>query len=174
MRAVLIGALAALAMTGVSMAGPKLVQFPEGYLEDYVRYDSVDREINAAQIGELFANQVAIDGLKADGKLPMGSVLVMELHKATMSEDEKPVLGEDQRRIKEVLSVIAVMQKCEDCGDDQPEELRNGNWDYAFFDPASKALVDRDYDGCFACHKPLADQDFVFSIEKLREVAAAK
>ena len=40
---------------------------------------------------------------------------------ATMSEDEKPVLGEDQRRIKEVLSVIAVMQKCEDCGDDQPE-----------------------------------------------------
>lgn len=174
MRAVLIGAAMVLATAGVSMAGPDLVQFPEGYLDTYAHYDSVDREINAAQIGELYANQVAVDGLKADGTLPMGSVLVMELHKAKMGEDEKPILSEDERRIKETLSVIAVMQKCEDCGEGLSDEIRNGNWEYAFFDPATKALVDRDYEGCFACHKPLADQDFVFSIDKLREVASAE
>lgn len=174
MRILLTGAALVLALVTVSVAGPEKVQFPDGYLEDFVRYDSVDRESNMAQIGELFANRLALDGLKDTGELPMGSVLVMELHKARMGEGDKPILGDNQRRIKDGLSVIAVMQKCEDCGEEYPDDIRNGNWEYAFFDPTTKALVDRDYSGCFACHKPLADQDFVFSIDTLKAAADAR
>jgi hypothetical protein len=166
----LAGGLALLA--GVAMAGPEKVSFPKGYEQDFVHYASIDRESNPGQVVELFANDVAAEGLKEGGELPIGSVLVMELYKAKLGPDEKPVLDTDGRRIKDAIAVIAVMQKCEGCGQEYDPEIRNGNWEYAFFNPQTAALVDREYQSCFGCHKPLADQDFVFSIDLLRAAVA--
>lgn len=162
---------AAILCAGIVVAGPERVTFPDYHDASFTQYDSVDRELNPRQIGNLFANDVALSGLRDSGELPIGSVLVMELHDARIGADEQPALDAEGRRISEGVAVVAVMEKCEGCGEEYPPELRNGNWEYAFFDPETGELIDRDYSGCFACHKPLEDQDFVFSIDSLRAAA---
>lgn len=165
LRAVIMTS-ASLALAAVAMAGAEKVAYPHGYQSSFNHYASVDRK-DPTQVAELYANQVALDGLKKDGKMPAGSVLVMEIHNAKLDADKKPVIGADGQRIKDSLKVIAVMQKCDGCGADQPDALRNGDWDYAFFSAKDKARIDRDYKPCFECHKPLAGQDYVFSFESL-------
>lgn len=169
-----VGLISSATLVTAALAGPEEVDFPRNYAETFHNYGSVDRESNPAQIGELFANDVAVNGLKRDGELPIGSVLIMEVHNAQMGEDEKPVLGEDNRRIKTGLGVIAVMEKCEGCGEEYPQDVRNGNWEFAFFNPETHELVERDYAGCFTCHKPMEGQDFVFSLDRLKEFAASQ
>jgi hypothetical protein len=64
-----------------------------------------------------------------------------------------------------------VMEKRPGWGNDVPEEIRNGDWQYQAYladrTPNPKAQLA----ACFKCHKPLDQQDFVFSWDGLRTVA---
>lgn len=162
------GAAATVVVPVVALAGPELVSFPDNYKEEFTHYSSRDRD-NPEQIAELYANEIALESAQDGPPLADGSVLVMEIHKAKLDENGKPVIGDDGRRIKDSLAAIAVMEKRAGWGTEYPEEVRNGEWEYAFFGPNDHALQDRDYTACFGCHKPLAEQDFVYSIDDLRE-----
>ena len=56
-------------------------------------------------------------------------------------------------------------------GAEYPDEWRNGEWEFAAFKADDHSLVERDYQPCFACHKPLAEADYLFSFDALKQAA---
>ena len=52
-------------------------------------------------------------------------------------------------------------------GDAVPELLRNGDWRYALFDGNTQRRDGFNYAKCLACHKPVADKSFVFTLDAL-------
>ena len=56
-------------------------------------------------------------------------------------------------------------------GKEVPEMLRNGDWNYAVFSPDKSHNTGINQAKCFACHKPLTEDSFVFSLDKLQEKA---
>ncbi len=80
--------------------------------------------------------------------------------------DGKVVTSSLGRRIKDKLVAVAVMEKQKGWGDTFPEELKNGDWDFAIFSPDGQRL-DKDLNSCRQCHAPLKDSQHVFSIQHL-------
>lgn len=148
-------------------AGADRVALPEGYATRFKHYASIDRA-NPKQIAEAYANETAVEGAKKGGPLPSGSVLIMEVWQAKLDQQEKPILDANGRRIKDKLLFVAVMEKRTGWGAEYPPEIRNGEWEYAAFDPATKALRQQDYKPCFECHKPKAETDYLFTLEQLK------
>ena len=145
------------------------IKFPENYRTTYKHYQSVDRA-NPKQIGELYANPIAINSLKTSDTFANGSVLIMEIYNAKLDKDGNPVLNEQGRRIKAGLKVIAVREKQAGWGAKWPEDVRNEDWDSIFFSPKTKQPLKKDYTACQECHKPLTDTDYTFSYEALKSI----
>jgi plastocyanin len=59
------------------------------------------------------------------------------------------------------------MEKRSGWGTEYPDDLRNGDWEYAAFGADRKLNDKANYKGCFQCHKPHEAQDFVISLAKL-------
>lgn len=111
---------------------------------------------------------MAITSAEKDASLDSGSVLVMEVWQAGLDPQEKPILDAAGRRIEDELLFIAVMAKGEGWGAEYPPEIRNGEWEYAAFDPATGNRRQQDYRPCFDCHEPKADTDYLFTLDRLR------
>lgn len=152
---------------GPARAGADLVAFPTGYQTQFRLYATIDRA-NPKQIAVAYANETALRAKETGAPLPEGSVLVMEVWTAKLDAQEKPVLDARGRRIEDKLAMIAVMEKRRGWGAEYPPELRNGEWEYAAFDPDTKALRQQSYKACFECHKPKAETDFLFTLDLLR------
>lgn len=146
-------------------AGPENVNWPGNYKSNFTHYFSGDRTANNKQIIRLYANDTAITGVRSNGKLPYGSVVVGELYAVRMDGDQ-PVLSALGRRIAEKLAAIVVMQRGDGFDAGYPETLTTGNWEFAVFSPDGKKL-DKDITECRACHHPLTDKEFLFSYEHL-------
>lgn len=146
-------------------AGAENVNWPGDYKSNFTHYFSGDRTANNNQIIRLYANNLAIDGVRANGKLPNGSVVVGELYAARMNgeQPEMSILG---RRIAEKLAAIVVMQRGEGFDSGYADEFKTGDWEFAVFSPEGKKL-DKDVTACRACHHPLTDKEFLFSYEHL-------
>ena len=65
----------------------------------------------------------------------------------------------------------AVMQRGAGWGNALPEMLRNGDWNYAQFNPDMKLRAGVNQADCLACHKPLDKANYLFSNEALMTVA---
>ena len=63
------------------------------------------------------------------------------------------------------------MEKRTGWGVEYPEDIRNGEWEYARFRPDGTLAAQVDYKGCFQCHKPEREQDFVFTYSQLVKFA---
>lgn len=142
------------------------VLFPADYKDSFTNYLKLDRVQNHDQIIHLYANDVVLDAVAAGKELPNGSVLVGEIYAAKKDEDGNVLKSSLDLRIREKFAAVAVMQKEEGWGARFPEDLRNGDWDFAIFSPDGKRL-DKDLNACRACHAPLTDRQHVFSIEHL-------
>jgi len=142
------------------------IQFPEDYAGTFTNYLSLDRTQNPDQIIRLFANDLAMQGPGADGKLPYGSVLVAEIYKARADAEGNVLTSTLGRRVRDKLALIAVMEREEGWGDEYPAGLRNGNWEFATFKPDG-SVADKDLNACRACHAPLEATNHLFSIEHL-------
>jgi Cytochrome P460 len=162
---------AAMLISSAALAGPEVIEFPEGYQDSFEPYATVNRADERKQVVKIFANDVAIASAKDGAPLDSGSVLVMEIYKAKLDADENPVVGSDGFFEQGDLAGIAVMEARAGWGDEYPEEIRNDTWEYALFDAKAHTLVERDYQPCFECHKPLQESDFVFSFDALTEAA---
>jgi hypothetical protein len=171
MRTTLLAAVAACLFGSAALAGPEAIEFPEEYQDEFTHYSTVNRADERKQVVKIFANDVALASAKDGAPLDSGAVLVMEVYKAKLDAEENPVVGSDGFFEPGELAGIAVMETREGWGTDYPEAWRNGEWEFAAFKPDDHTLVERDYQPCFACHKPLQDADYLFSLDALTKAA---
>jgi hypothetical protein len=148
-----------------SLAGPEKVLFPSGY-QNHVRYATVDRPDNKT-VREIYISPESARVVKAGEPLPHGTVITMEVYRARVDEKGEPVKDAAGRFIKGDLTGIFVMEKQAGWGVDYPDDLRNGEWEYARFTPEGQRHSNADTTPCFQCHKPLGGQDFVFTQSQL-------
>lgn len=151
----------------LAQAGSENVKSPGDYKSNLTHFFSGDRTANDKQIIRIYANETAIAGMQADGKLPFGSVVVGELYTVQVDEKEQAVVSDLGRKIAKDLAAIVVMERGEGFDAGYPDHLKTGNWEFAVFNPAGQRL-DKDITGCRACHHPLTDKEFLFSYQHLR------
>ena len=159
--------IATTAWSALAWGDSSQIKFPKDYRSTFTNYLSLDRVQNDDQVIRLFANDIAMQGPGADGKLPYGSVLVAEVYTAKKDADGNVMTSELGRRFRDKFALVAIMERGEGWGEDYPDGLRNGNWDFATFKPdGSKA--DKDLNACRACHAPLVATNHLFSYEHLK------
>lgn len=147
------------------------VAFPEGYRTSFTLYQTVNRsDIN--QVRYLYANPVALQAVRAGMPPPAGSVLLLEQWAAKLDADRKPVVAAGGFYVPDRLLGYAVMGAGAGWGQGFPEMLRNGDWNYAQFNPDMKLRPGVNQADCLACHKPLDKANYLFSNDAL--IAAAK
>jgi len=161
--------LAAAATTPLIAADDRVLDFPEGYKENFTLYFTGDRVFEEEQTIKIFANDIALEGVQKDGKLPDGSVLVAELYAALKDSEGDVVESQIGRRVPGDFKAIAVMERRKGWDDQYPEELKVGDWEFEVFSTSGENLG-KDTSGCRECHYPLTDTEFMFSVEHLAAV----
>ena len=146
-------------------AGPDKIAFPENY-KDGVLYATLDR-YDVKQYRELYGTAAAVKAAREGKPIPSGSVLTLVQHKAQVDGQGNPVKDASGRFVKGDLIAYTVMEKRTGWGTEYPDDLRNGEWEYAAFSADRKLNDKANYKGCFQCHKPHEKQDFVISLAKL-------
>ncbi len=159
----LAAALAAAALP--ARAGPELVPYPK---DKGMLYGTVDRADNK-QVRELYAPKAAIDAVKAGKPLPEGTAITMLLYKAKLDDKGAPAKGAGGGFEKGDPIAHFVMQKSKGWGAGYAADMRNGEWEYRAFTPAGTPNEKADLKPCFTCHKPKSDQDYVFSLPRMKE-----
>jgi len=168
----LVAAILTVVFVARSTAGPDKIVFPAGW-KDHVLYTSVDR-YDTKQYRELYAStQAAVDAMKAGRPLPDDTVLTLVQYKAQVDAAGAPVRGANGRFVKGDLVGFTVMEKRAGWGTEYPAEWRNGDWEYAAFNPAGVLNDKANYKGCFECHKPHEKMDYVISLAAIRAMGAA-
>ena len=85
--------------------------------------------------------------------------------------DFQPISFRDGFYEPDRFVAYAVMARNAGWGKDIPEMLRNEDWNYAVFNPDTKMRPGVNQAECMACHKPLDQKSFTFSIDPLTTVA---
>ena len=152
-----------------TFAGPELVQFPTGYKNTFTKYAVINRT-EKKQVVYTYANKAAVDSATVGQPLSAGSVLAMEVYKAKLDKKGKPITDDKGFYIKDSMASIVVMEKRDGWGDAYPEELRNGDWEYAKYKPNKDKPINKDSVGCLKCHKKMEQKDFIFSFDELVSV----
>ncbi len=169
-RILAIGTVTAIIAASSAWAGSERVTFPEGFKDSFTYFMTSERADNN-QVRFLYANDLAIQGAREGGALPNGAQFAMEVFAAQVDENGEPVLDSDGKFIPEILKVIAVMEKGEGWGNDYPEDVRNGDWEYAFFAPDGALKADVETGPCMECHLPYAEDDYIIYRDQLDAAA---
>ncbi len=154
-------AIAVLALVVPGSAGPEKVVFPATFKEG-VLYTIADR-YDVKQYRELYASPEAITAAKEGKPLPSGTVLMLVQYKAQADAQGNPLKDAKGRFLKGDLIGYTVMEKRTGWGTEYPDDIRNGEWEYAAFTVEGKFNDKANYKACFQCHKPHEKQDFVIS-----------
>ena len=148
------------------------VKFPQDFKASFTHYTTISFP-QRKQVRHYYANPVALEGTGDGGDVfPHGAVFFVEVFKAELDGDGNPVTGADGHFVEGQLAAYTAMEKQPGWGDATPEILRNGDWRYAVFTPEGTHKPNVNEAACMACHKPLDAQDYVFSIEALKEKRA--
>ena len=145
------------------------VTFPEGYKDSFTKYHTINFPATK-QVRYYFANKVALQAAKDGKALPDGSYLFTEVYSAKLDAESKPVMGADGFFVADKPLLYTAMARGAGWGKDIPDMLRNENWNYAVFslDKQQRGINQAE---CLACHKPLDNVSFTFT---LKQLAAAK
>lgn len=149
--------------------GERKIEVPDDYTARFTLYSKVDQP-DQKRVRHNLANKTILAGPDAGGMLPDGSFVLTEIYAAKLDADANPVKGGDGHFVADKLVVLAAMEKRKGWGDAIPEELRNGDWNYALFEPDGSPKASNQAK-CLACHKPLHDADYLFSYKALTEKA---
>lgn len=169
-RLVLAAALSAVLSSPLSAGEDRVLDLPKDYRQTMSLYFTGDRYLAEEQTIRLYANDVALAGAKAGGALPDGSVLVAEIYAAMKSDDGEVIESGLGRRLPGAFKAIALMERKAGWDEQYPDELKVGDWEFEVFSAAGKNLG-KDTTACRECHHPLADTDFLWSLEHLRAAA---
>ena len=171
--------LAALAVSGVALASAVAyaaghakdvaLEFPANYKTEFTEYFSGDRQ-NGTQHISFYANDIALNGARKDGKLPYGSIIVGEIIPAVMVDDE-PVESALGRLVHTgEVKTIVMMQRIEGNDDRYEADLKVGDWEFEAFSPAGENLA-KDTTACRECHHGHEDTEFLYTLEHLSRKA---
>jgi hypothetical protein len=168
-RVAAMAGAAAVAVTALlpghpALAGGDKVAFPE---KPGVLYATVDRP-EIKQFRELYTSQAAIDAAKKGQPMPDGTIITMVQYTALLTAGGAPQKDRDGRFIKGTRIGYAVMEKRAGWGAEYVPQYRNGEWEYQAFTADRKPNDKANLFSCFACHKPLDKQDFVFSYDRMK------
>jgi len=169
MHRMLIGVatLATLALSGSASAGPERIPFPDYKSDAFVTYMVVDRPDNK-MARFMYVNKSALEAARSGQPAPDGTIIVMENRSAAVDGEGNPRRDETGRFIAtDQVNALFVMQKQAGWGEAFPPDKRNGDWDYAQFQPADGTLrPNTNYENCFNCHMSRAERDFTFTFAK--------
>lgn len=142
------------------------VAFPEGYKQSFVKYHTINFPATG-QVRHYYANKAAVQAAKEGRPLPHGSVLFAEVYAAKVDAQKKPVTGSDGFYVPEKLLFYTAMASGPGWGEEIPEMLRNADWNYAVFSTEKQHRPGVNQAQCLACHKPLDDVSYVFTLKQL-------
>ncbi|MFJ7509448.1 cytochrome P460 family protein [Peribacillus simplex] len=125
----------------------ELVKFPENY-DKGVNYTTVNRG-NVRE--ELYTSQEAIEAVQIGQPIPDDTVITLEIYR-----DEK-------------LDEIFVMEKRDGWVDQNPPEMRNGDWLYQEFNGDKSVDYEEDIGRCFSCHANQERDDFVNTLDEMKK-----
>ena len=129
------------------VSGSRITTFPVSF-DDMVMYGDYRRGDGGEQA---WALPETIELAKDEQTLPPGTVLVLEIY----DNDE--------------VTDYFVMEKGEDWGLDYEEDVRTGDWHFQQFS-ADREIVEGGSApaSCMSCHGGQADEDFMFTTDRLR------
>ena len=142
------------------------VGFPEGYKQSFTKYHTINFPA-AREVRYYYANTVAVAAAKAGKALPDGSVLFAEVYSAKLDNNNDPITGSDGFYVPDKLMRYTAMEREPGWGDDIPDILRNENWNYAIFTTAKEYQHGVNHAECLACHKPLSNVSYTFTLKPL-------
>ena len=93
-------------------------------------------------------------------------MLVAELYAAQKDAAGEVIESTVGRRLPGTFKAIAVMERRAGWDDQYSDDLKVGDWEFEVFGTDGKNLG-KDTTACRACHHPLTDSEFLFSIEHL-------
>ena len=166
-RAISLIALSCILNAYTASAEDSPIQFPTDYKATFTNYLNLDRTQNPDQIIRLYANDIALKGMRETGEFPDGSVLVGEIYTAKTDQDGNIIVSQLGRRIIDKFALVAVMEKQAGWGERFAEGLKNDDWDFAAFKPDG-TTAEKDLNSCRACHAPLVESQHTFSYEHLQ------
>jgi cytochrome c553 len=143
------------------------VAFPDDYKTSFVKYHTINFPATR-QVRYYYANKAAVDAARAGKPLPAGSYLFAEVYAAKLDANKQPVTGKDGFFEPEKLLLFTAMQSGPGWGNDIPDMLRNGDWNYAIFTLEKQHRPGVNQAECFACHKPLDNVSYVFTLKQLQ------
>lgn len=142
------------------------IAFPEDYKQAFTKYDTINFPA-AKEVRYYYANTAAVAAAKAEKPLPDGSVLFAEVYSAKLDVNHDPITGPDGFYVPDRLLRYTAMERETGWGDDIPVVLRNENWNYAIFTTAKQYQQGVNQAECLACHKPLSDVSYTFTLKQL-------
>jgi len=168
--AIAAAGIAALTLTvaaGTLQAGADRISFPTDFERNYALYGVVDRP-DFKVVRFFYVDKPSLKAAKAGKPLPYGTTLVMADKKAMLGPDGQPMVDKDGRMMPESGWVKVYLQKKgKGWGDDHAANMKNGDWEYAVFNPDGSRFPDQKYDSCFGCHNnrqtPAEDFTFLFA-----------
>lgn len=146
--------------------------FPADFKTKYTHYATVNYP-ERPQVRFLYANDVALAAARDGKPVPDGAFIVMEVYTPKLDEQKKPVKGADGNLVPDKLAFVTAMARQAGWGKDIPEMLRNDDWNYAAFNPDLSPRA-ANQATCLACHKPLPQDSYLFSMKELRETTLKK
>lgn len=144
------------------------VTFPEGYKGTFTKYHTINFPATK-QVRYYFANKAAAQAAREGKPLPDGSYLFAEVYAAKLDAEGKPVTGGDGFFVADKPLFYTAMASGPGWGKDIPEMLRNGNWNYAVFTLDKQHRPGVNQAECFACHKPLDNVSYTFTLKQLAQ-----
>ncbi len=149
-------------------AGTELVQFPADYRAKFALYSWTERpDRKPAIVRYYYVNPEAAAAAKAGQPAPNGTVLIMEDRKVRLGADGAPERAPNGTFMAtDEVTGLFVQEKRAGWGADYPAEKRNGEWEYAQFNPDGTRRANANLDGCFACHKNRTGRDYNFTFSK--------
>lgn len=146
--------------------GDVALELPSDYKSNYTNYFFGDRQ-NGQQVVKAYANDIAVNGARSDGKLPYGSIVIAELVSAVTDADGKPMKSELGFLISSgETAAILMMQRIEGTDARFDDGQLVNDWEFEVFSPAGENL-NIDTAACRECHTPLTETEQMFSYEHL-------
>ena len=132
------------------------VKLPAAY-RDWRLISVAHEEGNLNDLRAVLGNDIAIKAYR-EGKLPFpnGAIIARLAWKYVPSEENNKVFGRDQSFVAGDATNVQFMVK------DSTKYAATGGWGFAQFNDG-KPVDETGLSGCFGCHVPVKDRDFIFT-----------
>lgn len=164
-------AVAASGAVGSVAAIRSRMMLPADFPAGFTLYETV-AEPGRPQVARRYANGVALRAAREGKTLGDGAAIVVVNHAVALDAGQKPMLDSRGAPVAGKVLSYAGMAVRAGWGEEVPALLRNGDWDYALFGADGTRRDALNQAPCLACHKPLAADSYVFTLQALRAAAA--